>query len=78
MPAPQRDAAAVVVTEHKARIKGPMNQKTNQAESKKPYESPKLTTISLRPEEAVLGHCKVAGSGGPGGICGFTCMNAGS
>jgi hypothetical protein len=55
-----------------------MNQKANQTEGKKPYESPKLTTISLRPEEAVLGHCKVAGTGGPGGICGFTCMNAGS
>jgi hypothetical protein len=55
-----------------------MNQKINQSDEKKPYEAPKLTTISLRPEEAVLGHCKVSGSGGAGGICGFTCMNAGS
>jgi hypothetical protein len=55
-----------------------MEQKTKQSDGKKPYESPKLTTISLRPEEAVLGHCKVSGSGGPSGICGFTCMSSGS
>ena len=29
-----------------------------------------MITISLRPEEAVLGHCKIAGSAGPGaGSC---------
>jgi hypothetical protein len=34
------------------------------------YESPKLVCVSLRPEEAVLGHCKVTGSTGPvGGGC---------
>jgi hypothetical protein len=55
-----------------------MNQEKNQSDSKKPYESPKLTTISLRPEEAVLGHCKISGSTGPAGICGFTCSSAGS
>ena len=32
---------------------------------KKPYESPKVTIISLRPEEAVLGSCKNASSAGP-------------
>jgi hypothetical protein len=31
----------------------------------KPYEPPKVMRVSLRPEEAVLGHCKVAGSAGP-------------
>jgi len=35
-----------------------MNCDLNQADGKKPYEPPQLTTISLRPEEAVLGHCK--------------------
>lgn len=30
---------------------------------KKRYEPPKLVTISLRPEEAVLGHCKSPTSG---------------
>ena len=39
----------------------------NQGQKKKTYEAPRLTVISLRPEEAVLGHCKNAGTGGPGG-----------
>jgi hypothetical protein len=55
-----------------------MNQEINQADDKKPYEPPKLVTISLRPEEAVLGHCKVSGGGGPSGICGILCSNVGS
>lgn len=33
---------------------------------KKPYAPPKLTSIKLRPEEAVLGACKTAISGGSG------------
>lgn len=32
---------------------------------KKPYEKPKLTEVSLRPEEAVLGNCKTAAVSGP-------------
>jgi len=32
---------------------------------KKPYEPPRVTVVSLRPEEAVLGHCKSATSAGP-------------
>ncbi len=32
---------------------------------KKPYEPPKVTQVSLRPEEAVLGNCKFAGVAGP-------------
>ncbi|HUN88095.1 MAG TPA: hypothetical protein VMU28_04865 [Terriglobales bacterium] len=32
---------------------------------KKQYEAPQLTKVSLRPEEAVLGACKISGSGGP-------------
>jgi len=43
-----------------------MNRESNQAEGKKQYEPPQLTTISLRPEEAVLGHCKISGVVGPG------------
>ena len=42
-----------------------MNQELNQAEGRKQYEPPRLTRISLRPEEAVLGHCKIAGGAGP-------------
>jgi hypothetical protein len=29
------------------------------------YEPPKVIRVSLRPEEAVLGHCKVTGAAGP-------------
>jgi hypothetical protein len=42
-----------------------MMREPNQHAGKKPYESPKITMVSLRPEEAVLGHCKIAGTGGP-------------
>ena len=28
------------------------------------YEAPKVLRVSLRPAEAVLGHCKVSGSAG--------------
>lgn len=34
-------------------------------DSKKPYEPPGLLAIALRPEEAVLGHCKISGTAGP-------------
>jgi len=37
----------------------------NESREKKGYEPPKVTLISLRPEEAVLGHCKNAGTGAP-------------
>lgn len=37
---------------------------------KEPYESPRVSVISLRPEEAVLGACKNSSSSGPvGGSC---------
>lgn len=57
-----------------------MNDKSAQLESKKTYEPPSLTTISLRPEEAVLGHCKVLGQSGgqSSSVCGFVCPTAGS
>jgi hypothetical protein len=29
------------------------------------YEAPKVLRVSLRPAEAVLGHCKVTGAAGP-------------
>lgn len=35
---------------------------------KKAYQKPELVHVELRPEEAVLGHCKLAGSSGPGGV----------
>jgi len=33
--------------------------------SKPAYEPPKVIRVSLRPEEAVLGHCKIVGHAGP-------------
>jgi hypothetical protein len=56
-----------------------MNPESKQAEGKKPYEPPRLATISLRPEEAVLGHCKTASGGGVQIGCQFfTCSSVGS
>ncbi len=34
---------------------------------KKAYQKPTLIEIALRPDEAVLGACKVSGVSGPGG-----------
>jgi hypothetical protein len=44
------------------------------------YEPPKVIRVSLRPEEAVLGHCKVTGATGPVGSCGsaLSCRTPGS
>jgi hypothetical protein len=57
-----------------------MDYVVKQPELKKTYEPPRLSAISLRPEEAVLGHCKILGQSGGNisAICGFTCSNAGS
>ncbi len=35
------------------------------APAKRPYAEPTLTVVLLRPEEAVLGNCKIAGASGP-------------
>lgn len=45
-----------------------MKQTENGANEKKLYEPPKMVTINLRPEEAVLGNCKISGSGGPSSL----------
>ena len=51
-----------------------MTDESRQANDKQSYEPPRLTTISLRPEEAVLGHCKTAGQSFPGFSCtSFVC-----
>ena len=53
----------------------------NQDHEKKNYESPRVTIISLRPEEAVLGHCKSFSAAGPvGSACHTTgnCQGIGS
>ncbi|HKV06119.1 MAG TPA: hypothetical protein VJO53_13565 [Candidatus Acidoferrales bacterium] len=54
----------------------------NEGEKKKrkSYETPKIIRVSLRPDEAVLGHCKVSGVAGPvSGSCGsLFCKTPGS
>jgi hypothetical protein len=58
-----------------------MNQEMSQPKGKRAYEPPQLTTISLRPEEAILGHCKTATGGGMNGSCQVVfggCPNQGS
>jgi hypothetical protein len=47
---------------------------------RKPYESPKIVRVSLRPDEAVLGHCKIPGVAGPGNssCVALFCRTAGS
>jgi hypothetical protein len=40
-----------------------MDHELKEPDDKRLYEPPQLVTISLRPEEAVLGHCKSASSG---------------
>ena len=56
--------------------------KQNKQEQKKPYERPKLRRVALRPEEAVLGNCKVSGVSGPGsaGTCAMvtSCSSVGT
>lgn len=47
-----------------------MSAEPKHPEGKGTYEPPRLTMISLRPEEAVLGHCKNSVATGPGqGTC---------
>jgi hypothetical protein len=36
-----------------------------ESEAKAGYQPPKVIRVSLRPEEAVLGHCKITGAAGP-------------
>jgi hypothetical protein len=56
-------------------------RKTKNAD-KVAYQPPQVIRVSLRPEEAVLGHCKVSGVAGPAsGSCkgGITpCRSQGS
>ena len=41
------------------------NQRPLEQQSAGAYEPPKVTRVKLRPEEAVLGACKVTGAAGP-------------
>lgn len=52
-----------------------MDESMGSQPPRKKYEQPKVTMISLRPEEAVLGHCKNTGISGP---VGTNCTAVGS
>ena len=58
------------------------NQNQDSPRGTKPYEAPKIIRVSLRPDEAVLGHCKTPSSAGPANPgCGIVlggCMSFGS
>ena len=66
----------------------PMNQEheTKRADNKHEqpdavYQAPKVIRVSLRPDEAVLGHCKITGAAGPvSGSCraAVACRSLGS
>jgi hypothetical protein len=47
---------------------------------KKAYEKPAIRQVPLRPEEAVLGNCKVLGTAGPasGSCSDLVCSSLGS
>ena len=47
---------------------------------KKAYQRPEVTQVPLRPEEAVLGNCKITGSSGPAtaNCTTFVCSSVGS
>ena len=44
-----------------------MEQGSKPVDGMKSSQPPQLITISLRPEEAVLGNCKISGGSGPAG-----------
>ncbi len=58
------------------------NQENNEKKKKKPYVKPEVKKVPLKPEEAVLGFCKLNTFTGPGGAnCGIPadpCSSAGS
>ena len=63
-------------------MKDQNGKKKQEEQSTEAYQPPKVTRVSLRPDEAVLGHCKVTGSAGPvSGSCRsavITCRTIGS
>ena len=52
----------------------------SEEKTKQPYERPQLVRINLRPEEAVLGNCKLSGASGPasGSCAALSCKTLGS
>jgi len=46
-------------------MKDEVNKKPEEQRTEDAYEAPKVIRVSLRPDEAVLGHCKITGAAGP-------------
>jgi hypothetical protein len=46
-------------------MKDEIDKKAEEQHAEDAYEAPKVIRVSLRPDEAVLGHCKVTGAAGP-------------
>ena len=57
-----RFPAAVVLVPRKLKMK---EKKKTETKPRADYHPPEVVRVSLRPEEAVLGHCKTSGSAGP-------------
>jgi hypothetical protein len=53
-----------------------MNNELDALDIKRAYEPPQLVVISLRPEEAVLGHCKISTVGGSASLSSCTTLGA--
>lgn len=53
-----------------------MNDNLDPVEVKRTYQVPQLLVISLRPEEAVLGHCKISTVGGSASLSSCTILGA--
>jgi hypothetical protein len=69
---PRLDAAAAAATptlrrsdERRKIMNDEQDVQPLKQDTKGAYEPPKVIRVSLRPEEAVLGHCKVTGAAGP-------------
>lgn len=60
----QQVAVAAVITDARQREET-MSSQVERKDEKQMYEPPQLVAISLRPEEAVLGHCKTPSIAGP-------------
>ncbi len=56
------------------------NDNANRGGAKKPYRKPRVQEVALRPEEAVLGSCKISSTAGPAAAdcTTLTCNTAGS
>jgi hypothetical protein len=58
-----------------------MSDPTDAPGTKRPYVTPEVRKVNLRPEEAVLGNCKTGGATGPGTpncTTGGSCFSIGS